>query len=175
MEAALPGGEMIPQQSKKYIELEFLNVTNPVQRKDAAHRKRVRKHVMKQSWQARKSNARSITLPGHHQVHFYDTSSACLNHELGCIDNNGTRKRCPNCPGCFPARHAEYCPRRLEVSNAGGMAMVTHAGDRCGADEFLELRDRRRLGAGDRDPFSSFPISNDQDNGVVEMLLRHCK
>jgi hypothetical protein len=49
MEVVPDRGKIAPHDSKQYIELEFLNFTNPVQRKDAVHRKKVRKHVMKQS------------------------------------------------------------------------------------------------------------------------------
>ncbi|KAE9363350.1 hypothetical protein N431DRAFT_423933 [Stipitochalara longipes BDJ] len=124
-----PGGKVAPHDSKKYVELEFLNFTNPVQRKDAVHRKKVRKHVMKQSWQARKDHA----------------------------------------------RHTKTYTRQLEVSKLEEKGMVTQAGEHGEADRFsaLELEDLRRLGAGDRDPFSSFPIPTGQASGLMEMLLQH--
>ena len=55
--------------------------------------------------------------------------------------------------------------------------MVTQPGDHGGTDELpaLELENQRRLGAGNRDPFSSFPILMWQNNGLIEMLLQHCK
>jgi hypothetical protein len=56
MEVVLDRGKIAPHDSKQYVALEFLNFANPVQRKDAVHRKKVRKHAMKQSWQARKDH-----------------------------------------------------------------------------------------------------------------------
>jgi hypothetical protein len=63
------------------------------------------------------------------------------------------------------------------VSKLGEKGMVTQAGDRGGTGEFsaLVLENQRRLGAGDRDPFSSFPILTGQDSALIEMLLQHCE
>ena len=46
MEVVLDRGKIAPHDSKQYVALEFLNFTNPVQRKDAVHRKKVRKHAI---------------------------------------------------------------------------------------------------------------------------------
>jgi hypothetical protein len=180
MEVVLDRGKITPHDTKQYIELEFLNFTNPVQRKDAVHRKKVRKHVMKQSWQARKDH-RSITLLGDRQARHLERSPGCVCRGLGYLENGGTKQRCPHCGGDesreSSLRHTEGYPRWLEVSKPGEKGKVTQAGDRGGTDEFpaLELENQRRLGAGDRDPFLSFPILTGQGSGLIEVLLQHCK
>jgi hypothetical protein len=183
MEAVLDRGKIAPHDSKQYVALEFLNFTNPVQRKDAVHRKKVRKHAMKQSWQARKDHARSAILPGDRQTRLLarPPGPGCACKGLGHLENGGTRKRCPHYGGGesreSSLRHTEPYPDRLEASRQEERGMVTQPGDHGRTDELpaLELENQRRLGAGNRDPFPSFPILMWQNNGLIEMLLQHCK
>jgi hypothetical protein len=74
---------------------------------------------------------------------------------------------------------AEGITRRWEVNRGPvGKSTVAQAGDCGGANNItaLELVNPRvLLRAGDRDPFSSFPVSTGQDSGLIEMLLRNCK
>ena len=171
---------MAGQQPKNDIELEFLNITNPVQRQDTAHQRKVRKNAINHYWQARKDLARSFTIPVHRQLRPFPTSPGCVCHGLGYIENGGSRKPCLQCGRDVSLRlHAEGNARRWEVNNSsGGKSTVAQAGD-CGVPNditALELGNPRiLLRAGDRDPFSSFPVSTGQDRGLIEKLLRNCK
>jgi hypothetical protein len=180
VDLVLSRGEMAAQQPKNRTELEFLNITNPVQRQDKANQKKVRKRAISHYWQARKDLARSLTIPVDRQLRPFPISSECVCHGLGYIENGGSRKPCLHCGGDVSLRlHAKGNTRRWEAnSNPGEKSMATQASDAGGADGFsaLELGNPRvLLGAGDRDPFSSFPIPTGQDSGLTEMLLRHCK
>jgi hypothetical protein len=168
------------QQPKNDIELEFLNITNPVQRQDTAHQKKVRKNAISHYWQARKDLARSFTIPVHRQLRPFPTSPGCVCHGLGYIVNGGSKKPCLQCGRDVSLRlHAEGNASHLEVnSSPGGKSTVAQAGDCSGANDIkaLELGNPRALlKAGDRDPFSSFPVSTGQDSGLIEMLLRNCR
>jgi hypothetical protein len=171
---------MAGQQPKNDIELEFLNITNPVQRQDTAHQRKVRKNAINHYWQARKDLARSFTIPVHRQLRPFPTSPGCVCHGLGYIENGGSRKPCLQCGRDVSLRlHAEGNARRWEVNNSsGGKSTVAQAGD-CGVPNditALELGNPRvLLGAGDRDPFSSLPVSTGQDRGLIEKLLGNCK
>ena len=158
MEVVPDRGKIAPHDSKQYVALECLNFPNPVQRKDAVHRKKVRKHLMKQSWQARKDHARLATHPGDRQTRLLARSPGpgCACKGLGHLENGGTRKRCPHCGGGESSEssltHPEAYPHRLEVSKLEERGMVTQPGDRGGTDEF--------------------PAS---EKGLIEMLRQHCK
>ena len=180
MKLVLSGGEMARQQPKNHIDFEFLTITNPVQSQDAAHQKKVRKKAAGHYWRARNDLARQFTIPVDRQWRPFQKSPGCVCHGLGYIENGGTRKPCLQC-GC------DVSLRLLAEGNAccgevngspGEESTAVQAGDGGGAEEFsaLELESPRvLLGAGDRDPFSSFPVSTGQDSGLTEMLLRHCK
>jgi hypothetical protein len=170
---------MATQQPKNSTELEFLNITNPVQSRDKAYQKKVRKNAISHYWQARKDLARLFALPVDRQLRPLPTSSGCVCHGLGYIENRGSRKPCLQCGRNMSLRlHAKGHARRWEAnSSSGEKSTVTQASDCGGADEIsaLELGNPRvLLGAGDRYPFSSFPISTGQDSGLIEMLLRNC-
>jgi hypothetical protein len=180
VDLVLSRGEMARQQPKKYTQLEFLNITNPAQRQDGAHQKKVRKHAISHYWQARKDLSRIFSLPVDRQSREFQTSPGCVCHGLKYIENGGSRKPCLPCRGDLTLRlDAKGDARRWEANrNLGEKSMVTQASGAGGADRFpaLELGNPRvLLGAGDRDPFSSFPIPTGQDSGLTEMLLRHCK
>jgi hypothetical protein len=180
VDLVLNRGAMAVQEPKKYPELEFLNITNPVQRQDAAHQKKARKHAISHYWQARKDLARSFALPVDRQLLPFPTPPGCVCHGLGYIENEGSRKPCVQCGRDVSLQlHVEGNARRWEAnSGPGKKSTVAQTGDCSGADEFsaLELGNPRvLLGAGDRDPFSSFPIPTEQDSGLIEMLLRNCK
>src|SRR5450756_1446251 len=98
---------MASQQSHEYIELEFLNVIYPVQHKEAAYRKKVRKHVMNQYWQARKIRTCSFSLPGDRQLRPFRTPPGCVCHGLGYTEGGETRKSCQQCGGGFSLRSKE--------------------------------------------------------------------
>jgi hypothetical protein len=94
VDLVLNRGAMAVQEPKKYPELEFLNITNPVQRQDAAHQKKARKHAISHYWQARKDLARSFALPVDRQLLPFPTPPGCVCHGLGYIENEGSRKPC---------------------------------------------------------------------------------
>jgi hypothetical protein len=171
---------MSSQQPNKYIELEFLNVIYPVQQMEASHRKRVRTHVMNRYWQTRKIHARSFTLSEDRQLRLLQTSPGCVCHGLGSTENRETRKSCRRCGGGFSLRSIERIALpRLEMQRNPRKRTATITGTYNGTDELSTLLERRnprdRLGDGDRDPFSSLPVSTGQDSGMLQMLLRHCK
>jgi hypothetical protein len=117
---------MAGQQPKNEIELEFLNITNPVQRQDTAHQKKVRKNAISHYWQARKDLARSFTIPVHRQLRPFPTSPGCVCHGLGYIENGGSRKPCLQCGRDVSLRlHAEgNAPRWEANSSPGGKSTV---------------------------------------------------
>jgi hypothetical protein len=171
---------MAAQQPKNRTELEFLNITNPMQRQDKANQQKVRKRAIRHYWQARKDLTRPLTIPADRQLRPFPPSSECVCHGFGYIENGGSRKPCLPCGGDLTLRlDAKGDARRWEANrNLGEKGMVTQASVAGGADRFsaLELGNPRvLLGAGDRDPFSSFPIPTGQNSGLTEMLLRHCK
>jgi hypothetical protein len=167
------------QQSKKYLELEFLTITDTVQRKNVAHRKKVRVHAMNRYWQGRKEHAHLFSLPGHRKVRPAGPSPRCVCHGLGYVENGGAQKPCPLCGGVVSRRvHEQGDAHRWAVSNSVETSTVTQAGDCSRADKFStfpQLGSPRVLGTGDRDPFSSFPVLTGQEGGAIEMLLRDGK
>lgn len=163
-------------QSKTRTELQFLNITNPVQSKSVANKKKVRTHVRNAYWQARKDPAppKTVTLPGPRQLRPLKISRRCVCHAPGFLKTRVTIKHCPKCGGDVSARiKADVEVTRVEDE----LTVVTQACRPSEVDDFstLELVNPRTLGAGDQDPFSSLSVSTGQNSGTVEMLIRHCK
>jgi hypothetical protein len=171
---------MASQQPNTYIELEYLNVIYPVQQMEASHRKRVRKHVMNRYWKTRKIHARSPTLSEDRQLLLLQTPPECVCHGLESNENIEPRKFCRWCGGGVSLRSNEKgALPRLEIQRNPGKSTATMTVTYNGTDELSTLLERRnprhRLGDGDRDPFSSLPVSTEQDSDMLQMLLRHCK
>jgi len=167
-------------QSETRTELQFLNITNPVQSKSVANKKKVRTHVRNVYWQARKdpAPAKSVTLPAPRQLRPLKLSHRCVWHGPECFETRVTIKHCLKCGGDVSARIKADLSRYVEVSRVEDeVMMVTQAGKSGEVDDFsaLELVNPRTLGAGNQDPFSSLSVSTGQNSGTVEMLIRHCK
>jgi hypothetical protein len=165
--------------SKARTELQFLNITNPVQAKSVANKKKVRTHVRNFYWQARKDPAlaKSATLSSPRQLRPLKLSHRCVCPRPRSSETRVTIKHCPKCGGDVSARTNADDSRFSEMSRVEDGLTVTQAGKSGEVDDFssLELANPRTLGAGDRDPFSSLSVSTGQESGTVEMLIRHCK
>ena len=154
--------------------LNFINVTNPVQSKSATNKKRVRTHVQNVYWKTRKDQfrTRSTAAPGLRplQLRTLETSRRCECQALMRAEAEVATLHFPGCGGRVPL------PRGLG-SDVVRSSVVAQARGSPELNDFFspDLVYSPTLGAGNHDPFSSFPMSTVEDSSTIGMLISNCK
>ena len=159
--------------------IQFINTFFPTRPSGATYRRRVRRHVINRSWQVRKDQARSLTFPGNRPLRAFEPRPTCRCYQPG-NGKNVARESCLHCQSDLFSSRMEPCnPYRVEANgDFKGEGSVALAGECNVTEEGSALEPgnpRNLLGSGDRDPFSSFPISAGPNHRRIEMLLHHCE
>ena len=143
------------QLSKKPTGLEFLNITHHLQRKDATFRKAVRSQAAKS-----RKHLKSCGPAWNNERQFRPAkvSPGLSDHGLESSEYRVELESCSQCGGTLPLRrHAkDYIPPQDVNSKTREECPIKQS---CSCSfSSLERNSRGRLGSGDRDPFSSFPV-----------------
>ncbi|KAE9364845.1 hypothetical protein N431DRAFT_489314 [Stipitochalara longipes BDJ] len=172
-----------------YNALEFVNVTDPLKPKDAAHRKTVRTHVMGRYWSGRKSGVKQSShcslvnlSSGSEKSLSTACRYGCRGRGYGELEQDGVTRMTMSCLRCGveDERGSGRIAQRRFINyqvkdDTGDERVVTRprgstSKTTARSCEFGLATPHVLLGGGDRDPFSSLPIPTVQ---YTEILLRH--